>query len=489
MRFCAPLLRSLCSGTTSPPFPDTAWLSTLKAAQLQRIAFLTGTSSSGTKPVLISRLSRVLQESGTGLESTTLSPKSRNSSPSSEQIMSILSIDMGIRNLAYAHLVVSSHQSSTTTSEKGEVKRDIRLNAWNRLAISSFPVKLEEESMWGAELAPCQGLELDKFNGGIATAATPAVKKSKRTSMEEEEEVPVVATRTEAGGVLEDTERKKESFAPHIYASHAYTLISSLISAYKPTHILIERQRFRSGGSSAVLEWTIRVGVFEGMLYAVLQTLKAESRRGRLYLSKEGDEVEQVKDLHVLGVEPQRVARYWAETVKGTELEVVETKRKGKGKGKERLSSKEGKKAKIDVIGSILSWQDGEVSSDSLAWEPPFRLCLDPDGQAREVADTFLEKWNRSNGRRKKTSRSPVLISDGKDRSSLSAPASAKKRRKKAIEEAKGDGQDASRESKVAEIGKLDDLADCLLQGLTWIAWQDMRERIVQRGINAVPFE
>ncbi|KAF7585076.1 hypothetical protein BBP40_000908, partial [Aspergillus hancockii] len=127
----------------------------------------------------------------------------------------------------------------------------------------------------------------------------------------------------------EPNDLTKGSFSPAFYSQQAYTLINTLLATYQPTHILIERQRFRTGGGSAVQEWTLKVGVFEGMLYAVLYALKQErSGAGSAPV--------------VLGVEPQRVARFWSES--GAD-------RVG---GKVKTSAKEGKRVKIDLVGGWL---------------------------------------------------------------------------------------------------------------------------------------
>lgn len=503
MRIYAPFLKAVRSSpvpsasttttTTTTTSVSTAWLSTLKAAQLQHVAFVTGESAAGTKPVLLERLSRMLENdasshglhggSGNGILS---SPKSRLASSGRE--MSILSIDMGIRNLAYAHLLVSPSGGLGSTEKKKKRKKgeeggiDVQLNAWNRLAISSFPV--EEAGDPGVGLA----FALVKFNGGITTTTTTGstTKKSKRKSTRKLSSPEETATTDEEPVTSEPVTEKvskeieKESFAPHIYALHAYNLITSLISAYKPTHVLIERQRFRSGGGSSVLEWTIRVGVFEGMLYTVLQTLRAESRKRRLKGADVGDETG-IEDISVLGVDPQRVARYWAEKVKGTDLKETETK-------KSKSTAKEGKKAKIDVIGSLLSTVDGTGRSNGVvASEPPVYVCLDGRAQAREIASAFLEKWNRSNGRRKKGSSSVPV--DGSEDGPVESPTGTKKKTKKTKKTEKGGEGEAKEEVKTIDIGKLDDLADCFLQGLTWLSWRDMRAKIAKGGRDAVPFE
>lgn len=402
------------------------WLSSLKARQLQRVAFEAGVLSSGTKPILIDRLTQTLRSSG--LNTSIKDDGQRVHGSRRKGPLSILSIDMGIRNLAFAHLLVPPD------GDNGLEKRGSsslfgtpELNAWDRLAISSFPSSMDGDTSED-RLASISALgDMSKS----FTKGKPQLK-SKSPSIDE----PTV----------------KESFAPNLYASHAYTLITSLVDAYKPTHILIEKQRFRSSGGSAVQEWTIRVGVFEGMLYAVLHTLQQERKEGGL------------KPISVQGIDPQRVVRFWLEkdenlvpaTATAARVHKRASRRAKKGGDgdkitpttKKRVSSKEGKKAKIDLVGKWISGcrdvaSIAEVGVRDRIGVESGRLRLGGDCQVNEVADAYLRKWK---GEMRKKSASD-----------------------------KGD------------IGKLDDLADCLLQGITWLDWEAARNRISHHGFSAIP--
>lgn len=64
------------------------------------------------------------------------------------------------------------------------------------------------------------------------------------------------------------------------------------------------------------------------------------------------------------------------------------------------------------------------------------------EGQAREMGERYL--WKRRGGKR-------VKVKEG-----------------------------------MVEIGKLDDLADCFLQGMAWIQWEKNRMLIMSRGIEAL---
>ena len=393
--------------------------------------------------------------------------------------MRILSIDMGIRNLAYAHLRVSPLRDGKAA---GKAKKDgqegghsVRLEAWNRLAVSSFSV--EEAGCSGDGIGSV--IALDKFNGGIPSTTrptdAPTTTKSKSKSPAARALMGIsgdspIPTETEITNQAKEI-IKKESFAPDIYASHAYTLITGLLSTYKPTHILIERQRFRTGGGSAVQEWTIRVGVFEAMLYAVLQTLKSESRRRsmtQLGTKSKGDgtaDEMDVANITVLGVDPRRVANYWAESVTGAKL-------------KNKTRSKEGKKIKIGVIKSALSdlgprLGGGGSSSAFTMGQSSMQIILEENAQVQEVARAYLEKLNRK-----------------KKGAAVGSKTTAKKQKTKAAKKTEElDEPEGSAKTTDIDIGKLDDLADCFLQGLTWLGWWDMRARIAKGGLDAVPFD
>jgi cruciform cutting endonuclease 1 len=193
---------------------------------------------------------------------------------------------------------------------------------------------------------------------------------------------------------------KKESFEPIDYAGHAYNLVNHLLQTYKPNYVLIERQRFRSGGRAAVPEWTIRVGVFEGMLHAVLRTL-VESRRIKLVVEP---------------MQPTQVNRYW-----------FDDPDRAKPAG-EKLTGRDGKRAKIDLVGNILEGQSSAA-----------RVVIAEGLQPR--AQQFVSVW------------------------------------KKEVRTKKGESKG---------ISKLDDLADSFLQGLAWINWQNNRQRLDALGAEGV---
>ena len=106
-------------------------LQTLKTTQLHRLAEATGVKSSGTKGALVERLEGEIPlcecpfslDSGLGGDGVK-SRKSTGKNKNTEE-MSILSIDMGIRNLAFAHLLVrprSRTSARTSISDKAKAK-------------------------------------------------------------------------------------------------------------------------------------------------------------------------------------------------------------------------------------------------------------------------------------------------------------------------------------------------------------------------------
>lgn len=318
------------------------WLSLCKTADLKSIANAIGSNTGGTKAVLAANLKHDLQRDRFAL------PERTNGTISLESGHTIVSIDMGIRNLAFCRI------------------------------------------------------SLPPYWGSAAQSTVPIVHDWARI---------VVSKRADSESLVDDTKQSapKEAFDPATYARHAYLLVKKLLSTSQPTQILIERQRFRSMGGSAVQEWTLRVNMFEAMLYAVLKTFSEQgSWNGAV---------------HPIG--PAKVSKFWLGHAEG-----------GLGT-KSGSKSTNTKAAKIDLVAKWL--QDGER----------FEL----QGAAAKLGKAFLQK--RKGAKRVLVQQDELTVN-------------------------------TSDRSVEVEMGKLDDLADCLLQGMTWIQWERNRRTILRDGMQAL---
>lgn len=335
----------------------TSGLQYLKGVALKQIAFKCGIQTSGTKLAIAQRIENEVSiwtaESGR-LPKATPRPHMR-----------IVSIDMGIRNLAYCVLDVPEGQGLPKVMD------------WKRVAVSKAPV-----------------------------AAAPEA---------------------------EEKALEKESFEPHVLSAAAYTLMRKNLLLHNPTHILIERQRFRSMGSPRILEWTVRVNMLESIFYAVLQTLKAEG----LWNGK------------VVPIAPGKVGPFWLEgeqyVIPGPKKKPVDTEEDAESAGEveeagklqkkrnSKLAKIQNKGAKIDLVRNWLASQDGfEVASE----------------QVHDMVVAYLEKWQRKPG-------GPKGKRPSKDTAAV-----------------------------VEKMGKLDDLADCLLQGMAFIEWEQNKKLAREVGID-----
>ena len=321
------------------------WLQQCSVAQLQTVAKAIGSNSGGKKAILLSNLQADLQHDRFALNDPPQTPFARQ--PSQHKI---LSIDMGIRNLAMCTVALPDSWTSTSKPALPIIQ------AWERIAISK--------------------------------KATP------ESSVDDGDSIAVAA---------------KEAFDPSTYAQHAYNLVSNHILPYQPTQILIERQRFRSMGGSAVQEWTLRVNMFEAMIYA---TLKAFSEQ-KLWTGS------------VYPVVPSKVSQFWLGGVKPAP--------------KSRDSGARTKAAKVALVNKWLG--SGHL--------------FEVEGQAADVAQAYTLR---------------------------SAPSRAKE------VTAQSRNLEVLRERVPFAFGKLDDLADCLLQAMAWIQWETNRRAFVagERGLEDV---
>lgn len=337
----------------------------LKGAQLKTLCLACGLPTSGTKDILTSRLEEAVL--------VARRPKGR---PTARRI---LSIDMGLRNLAYSLIVPSGPLLSAPSAPSLKEKHFTSRQAFRQ------PPRVLLESWRRSD---------------VASEATKQVV-------------------------------EREQWAPSALANLALELVRDRLLPTNPTHVVIERQRFRTLGSSAVQEWTLRVNTLEAMIHAIFRTMKEMG-----HWSGE-----------VISVAPGRVGPFWVgaagEVDAATELvqsplelesEFLErTAQQVNIKNKRRLARTRNKKAKIDLVGNWLQLEG----------------ILNHTPAHQEVTRTMKIYRDRWLGVRRKRGSNKL--------------------------------EEAEEESR-----KLDDLADCLLQGMAFIKWEENKNLLARQGPHAI---
>lgn len=358
-----------------------AFLSALKAWQLKHLAFLTGLNSTGTKAQLCKTLVDCTRKP------TLPGPRCR-----------ILSIDMGVKNLAFCLLDLHRlpQGSEPINADNGDRTLSLHLSDWKRLDVS-------------------ERLVARYTNSQIATVSR------------------ILENRVGKAEELEATEMTPDEgsnlYAPSSLSKIAFGLASEFLQ-YKPDCILIERQRFRSGGGPAIQEWTVRVNMLESMLWASLETMRHGHHETQV---AQGSTFP-----NVLEMSPRRVGMFWLTRgdffpapadiaaslmVSQDTAKTVETEIKKKSFEKK------------DKIALARHWLSLALTTDELT----------VDADLASMVASFCSPRERPSRRRSK---------DGE-------------------QEQEAETKDAS-----AISGKLDDLADCLVQAVTFALWEQNRARL-----------
>ncbi|KAK4122805.1 Ydc2-catalyt-domain-containing protein [Parathielavia appendiculata] len=218
----------------------------------------------------------------------------------------ILSIDMGIRNFAFSLLTPVAPDPSQEQFKTTPLTTPVRLHVWK-----------------------CLDLTLPALSHNTITSTKTCT--------------------------LKDLD--PADFSPAAMSRHAVDLVQSHLLPLRPTHVLIERQRFRSGGQAAVFEWTLRVNSLEAMLHALFASLYGKTLDG------------------ADGTEGGRFEGRVESVLPGGVVNYLYTDLAGKVDG-QRI-----KKVKTDTVGRLLR-DEGMVMP-----EP---------GQAEKMARLYVGQWERA---------------------------------------------------------------------------------------------
>ncbi|KAL2160188.1 hypothetical protein VTH06DRAFT_1844 [Thermothelomyces fergusii] len=198
------------------------------AVALRTLCSSCGLPKTGTKPVLVQRLRRAAGQF------RPVPPEAR-----------ILSIDLGLKNFAYALLSPAAPPGRKRAAD-GLLNVPVHLHAWDRLDLT---LRSHRPDATGKATA-----------SSASSASSSSASSSSASAKEKEDE--------------EEKDKDGEAYSPAALSALTAHLVRTRLLPLRPTHVLIERQRFRNRGGAAVTEWTLRVNSLEAMLHAALAALR-----------------------------------------------------------------------------------------------------------------------------------------------------------------------------------------------------------------------
>ena len=294
-------------------------LAALTLPRLRRLLVTTGYPVSGTKTQLLARLEMhfpVLGRSdrggagaddGKGRKDGGMVGVRKKGGLQEKRIRNerILSIDMGIQNLAFCVVDVSyptvagtknGVRRETESREEGTGMGEMEVVAWQRVMPLSY---------------------LSSPSSSTSSISSISESKSKSGS---------------SSSSLSKSPSPKPYTAPTL-ALAAHHLLTQTLLRYNPTTILIEQQRFRTNGVAAVQEWTLRVNTLEAAIWGVLAGMRGGSGwesngEGRGDVARE----ERVCPA-VYAVSPAQVTAFWEGVLAEEDGSFVDGDGGGEGEG------------------------------------------------------------------------------------------------------------------------------------------------------------
>jgi len=466
------------------------------AAQLQNIAQACGLAKSGPKLQVSQRIQYGLR---------TYHPVTPD--------MRLLSIDLGIKNFAYS-LLVPADLEKIDDAKAGEPESeskpfDLSPESWlagdgvagdtaaffNALAGDEGAVGSDEDAVGGDKATYFNTVKVgDWFSETDKYAKRPKFEEQRRKEMGNGTRRLLPPSRLRPYELhawshlslrqwMDDNRDGRmanvhsEEFSPAAVAAVALRLIEERFLPLKPTHILIERQRFRNSGSATVFEWTVRVNMLEAMLYAALEALR---RSGRW-------------DGVVVPVPPKRVSTYIAEGFERLEIQEDPIKLK-----MARY------KWEVDeaYVHSIHTFKDRDMpdSEDPEAELPAeaeaddemlaglkqvdVKESTEVDGKKKRIM--AVRNWIHNNQTVRLMNGEVAAIAELFDKLAAKAAKHSEHKlltvtQRRVLLGAGASGKISERKQAIADVTlKVDDLSDSLAQGIVWMEWQKNIEYLIK---------